>query len=74
VAARNARQGRGARAAQARLNPATANLPVQSSDTDTTTCSVATEIGRHNRKVAAEPGDAQGELDAPLQDGVLYTP
>jgi hypothetical protein len=59
---------------QRKLDPATANLPVQSSDTDTTPRSVATEIGRHNRKVAAEPGGAQGELDAPLQDGVLYTP
>jgi crotonobetainyl-CoA:carnitine CoA-transferase CaiB-like acyl-CoA transferase len=51
-----------------------ANLPFHFSDTDTTIRSVARSNGRHNREVAAGLGYAAGDVDAPLQDGVLYTP
>ena len=51
-----------------------ANLPFRFSDTDTTIRSVAPSIGQHNREVAAGLSYAAGDIDALLQDGVLYTP
>lgn len=49
-----------------------ANLPYRFSECDTSLKTAAPLLGQHNRKIAAELGYAQDEIDAMIRDEVLY--
>jgi crotonobetainyl-CoA:carnitine CoA-transferase CaiB-like acyl-CoA transferase len=48
------------------------NLPFRFSECDTTPRSVAPLLGQHNRDIAASLGYSQADIDALVDDGVLY--
>lgn len=48
------------------------NLPFRFSDCDTTPRSPAPLLGQHNRKIAAGLGYSKEDIEAMVQDGVLY--
>ena len=49
-----------------------ANIPFRFSDCDVTPARVAPLLGEHNREIAGELGFAPAEIDAMMNDGVLY--
>ena len=48
------------------------NLPFRFSDCDTTCRTPAPRLGEHNREIAAQLGFPAAEIDAMVQDGVLF--
>lgn len=50
------------------------NLPFNFSDCDRDVPKVAPDLGEHNRKIAAELGYSGDEIDAMVEQGVLYSP
>jgi crotonobetainyl-CoA:carnitine CoA-transferase CaiB-like acyl-CoA transferase len=48
------------------------NLPFRFSDCDTSPTSTAPLLGQHNRSIAADLGYADADIDAMIDDGVLY--
>jgi len=49
-----------------------ANVPFKFSDCDATVRTAAPLLGQHNREIAAELGFAPAEIDAMVNEGVLY--
>ena len=49
-----------------------ANLPYHFSDCDTTIKTAAPLLGQHNREIAARLGYSQEQIEAMVQEGVLY--
>jgi len=49
-----------------------ANIPFKFSDCDVTPRTAAPLLGQHNREIAATLGFSQAEIDAMVEDGVLY--
>lgn len=50
------------------------NLPFRFSGCDTSPTCVAPDMGQHNREIADSLGYSAQDIDAMLQDGVLYSP
>jgi crotonobetainyl-CoA:carnitine CoA-transferase CaiB-like acyl-CoA transferase len=49
------------------------NLPFRFSDCDTAPSGVAPLLGQHNRDIATQLGYAQADIDALVNQGVLYS-